>query len=347
MALLPTPLTPAQADGALNIGEARVLFRYGPHDGQFLMVSATDPNLPDALIDGTVMAQGFDLGTTGATPVPLTITLANGNPIPNPPASYPINALVTLIGNIPSGQSFGLLSIENVQQTVPLSESGTAPTKKYTTPWVITEAGSYIVELLLASGHIGAEPFVLAPVTPPAPTNTVPPAITGTARQGQMLTVSNGTWTGSPTFARQWKADNTNIAGATANTYALTAAEVGKVITCTVTGTNAGGNASATSAPTTAVLPLVPTNTVPPVITGIPQEGETLTVSNGTWTGNPTFTRQWTADGANIARGTTGTLVLEATEEGMMIACRVTGTNAGGNSSATSAAVGPVLDAAP
>jgi hypothetical protein len=225
---LPTPLTPAQADGAVNIGESPVLFMEGPNRGSYLLVSSLDPELPEALINNRVMAQGIRLGDLGAVSVPLTVTLANGSPIPNPPTSYPINALVTLIGDIPAGQSFGLLSIGPDRETVRLTESGTSPTKKYTTPWTIDAAGTYSIELLLASGHIGAGTHTSAPVTPAAPTNTTPPAITGTARQGQTLTVSNGVWTGSPTFTRQWKAAGVNIAGATNATYVLTAAEVGR-----------------------------------------------------------------------------------------------------------------------
>lgn len=90
---------------------------------------------------------------------------------------------------------------------------------------------------------------------PVAPANTVLPAITGTAKAGQTLSCSTGTWTGTApiSYAYQWKADGANISGATASSYLLTASEVGKVITCTVTATNAAGNVSATSAATAAV----------------------------------------------------------------------------------------------
>ncbi|PWL18993.1 hypothetical protein DKP76_07130 [Falsochrobactrum shanghaiense] len=82
-----------------------------------------------------------------------------------------------------------------------------------------------------------------------APANTVAPAITGTATVGQTLTVTNGTWTGTPTptYARQWYADDVAIEGATATTYALTAAEEGAVITVVVTATNAAGSVTAAS----------------------------------------------------------------------------------------------------
>lgn len=75
------------------------------------------------------------------------------------------------------------------------------------------------------------------------PVNTVAPAVTGTATQGQTLTTTNGTWTGSPTptYTRQWRRNGTAIAGATNTTYVLQAADVGTTITCLVTATNTLG----------------------------------------------------------------------------------------------------------
>ncbi|AEH88210.1 LamG-like jellyroll fold domain-containing protein [Mesorhizobium opportunistum] len=100
----------------------------------------------------------------------------------------------------------------------------------------------------LQAGGGGSAPVI-------APANTVLPAISGVASQAQTLSCSTGTWTGggSIAYTYQWKADGTNISGATASTYLLTASEVGKVITCAVTATNAAGNATATSSGTSAV----------------------------------------------------------------------------------------------
>lgn len=81
-----------------------------------------------------------------------------------------------------------------------------------------------------------------------APTNSVLPIISGTLAIGQTLTTTNGTWTGSPSFAYQWKRNAVNIGGATANTYVLTSSDPGTAITVTVTATNAGGSTPATSA---------------------------------------------------------------------------------------------------
>ena len=81
------------------------------------------------------------------------------------------------------------------------------------------------------------------------PVNTVAPAITGTAQEGETVTCSTGSWTGTPTitFAYQWKRNGSNIGSATNSTYVLVTADVSQSITCQVTATNGFGSASATS----------------------------------------------------------------------------------------------------
>lgn len=79
------------------------------------------------------------------------------------------------------------------------------------------------------------------------PSNSVAPAITGTAQEGQTLTCSTGTWSGSPTYTYQWKRNGNNIGGATSSTYLVALADVGQNILCTVTATNFVGSANANS----------------------------------------------------------------------------------------------------
>lgn len=87
------------------------------------------------------------------------------------------------------------------------------------------------------------------------PTNSVNVAISGTARVGQTLTVSAGTWAGGGlTFTHQWKRGGTAIVGATGSTYVPVVADIGALLTCTVTGTNNAGSLAKTSAATVAVL---------------------------------------------------------------------------------------------
>ncbi|MGZ4283289.1 MAG: alkaline phosphatase family protein [Solirubrobacteraceae bacterium] len=103
--------------------------------------------------------------------------------------------------------------------------------------------------------------FGLTGSAPPPPANTGLPVISGTAQQGQTLSItSNGTWNNNPTgFAYQWQdcdssgANCTAISGATAASYTLTTTDVGHTIRAVVTASNSGGSTSATSAATAVV----------------------------------------------------------------------------------------------
>src|SRR5205085_487809 len=113
-----------------------------------------------------------------------------------------------------------------------------------------------------------------AAVTPPAPTNTAPPTISGTPQQGQTLTESHGTWTNEPTsYNYQWQRCNsegnscTAISQATNQTYVPVAADVGHTITVQEDRKSVGeGGGAATSAATAAVNTPGPTKTAPPKI---------------------------------------------------------------------------------
>lgn len=182
------------------------------------------------------------------------------------------------------------------------------------------------------------------------PENSVAPTITGEARIGVELTADPGTWSGSPSFVYRWEradADGSGrvtINGATTNKYTLVQADVGKIVRVTVTATNVAGSHSASSDDTTEVLPLAPTNTELPSITGTTTVGQDLTAHDGTWTGSPTIVRQWIrADdnqGTNAvdipgAQGETYTLV--GADQGKYMRLLVTGTNDGGQTTVQSA----------
>ena len=97
----------------------------------------------------------------------------------------------------------------------------------------------------------GYSPFVKSATAAieTAPVNTVAPAITGTAQEGQTLTCSQGTWTGTPTitYTYQWKRRGVSIRDANTNSYLLVGLDVGQSINCTVTAVNNVGNTNADS----------------------------------------------------------------------------------------------------
>jgi hypothetical protein len=82
----------------------------------------------------------------------------------------------------------------------------------------------------------------------------------------------------------------------------------------------------------------LPINTVAPAVTGTAIVGQTLTTTNGTWTGSPapTFTYQWQRITTNISGATSSTYVLQPADAGNTIRCVVTATNPLGAVSANS-----------
>jgi hypothetical protein len=183
------------------------------------------------------------------------------------------------------------------------------------------------------------------------PQNTAAPTISGTAREGQTLTASNGTWSNSPTsFTYQWQrcaSDGTacgDITGATSKTYTLVTGDVGHTVRVVVTAVNADGKASATSAPTDVVASKNgPMNTVKPTVTGSAVVGGTLTVSNGSWSPTPSsFTRQWQRCAAdetaclNIAGATGQTYGVRTADVGHRLRALVTAHTSGGEATAVS-----------
>jgi hypothetical protein len=83
-----------------------------------------------------------------------------------------------------------------------------------------------------------------------APVNSINPVISGANNIGRVLTTTNGTWTGSPTFTYQWYRGVSAISGQTASTYTiqyLDLYDTASSITCEVTATNAAGTDTAIS----------------------------------------------------------------------------------------------------
>jgi hypothetical protein len=196
------------------------------------------------------------------------------------------------------------------------------------------------------------------------PVNTALPTITGTPEVAQTLTAHEGTWTGGGiTFSFQWlRCDGNgnncgNISGATSNTYVPTDEDASThTLRVRVTATNSGGSASTNSVQTEVIKRVAPVNTALPTISGIARENETLTTSDGIWTGSGiTFTYHWsrcnTAGGACVQISGTAaekkTYVVTAADVGSTLRSVVTASNTGHSVPATSAQTAIVTVAAP
>ena len=217
------------------------------------------------------------------------------------------------------------------------------------------DVGASIRVEVIAANAAGQATMTAANVGPiglPAPpANVVAPSIGGSARVGQTLTVDPGQWSGSPVggWSFAWRRCDagggqcTEIDGATAPAYVVTAQDGGATLRAAVTATNAVGSASATSAPS-ALVPgaAAPANTLAPAITGTPLVGEQLAVDPGLWSGEPTrLAYAWSrcdADGKDcvpISEAEAATYALTDADAGQTIEAHVTAFNAAGSGSAS------------
>ena len=201
---------------------------------------------------------------------------------------------------------------------------------------------------LLAAGVTGILATVASAATPQ---NTSPPTISGTPKVGSTLTANEGTWANAPTsFTYQWQRCASgggacgDIVAGTAKTYTATTGDAGHALRVVVTGVNADGRSSATSAATEPVNSASgPTNTVRPALSGTAAIGGTLRVTNGSWSPRPSFvTRQWqrcSADGTdcvNIAGATGQTYGVRLADVGHRLRAHVTAHSSSGQTTVAS-----------
>ena len=259
--------------------------------------------------------------------------------------------------------ALGLFGVYNMQQSL-------KPTGNWASAGAATGCTSAVAESQMetTSGSMGASEAasntsqymggVLTFADAPAasltlpPVNTAAPTISGTARQGSVLSATSGTWTGSPTsYAYQWQDCSllcSNIAGATGSTYTPQSSDVGSTIDVVVSASNAGGSTSATSGRTSSVQkPLAPVNTALPTISGTAQQADTVTASSGSWSNSPSsYAYQWqdcsSSACSDIVNATGSSYTLQSSDVGSTVDVVVMATNAGGSTSATSAQTGSV-----
>jgi hypothetical protein len=128
------------------------------------------------------------------------------------------------------------------------------------------------VTAINADGRASATSAATDPVdSANGPTNSVKPAVSGSAVVGHTLTVSNGSWSPTPSsFSRQWQRCNSdgascaNIAGATGQSYGVRSDDLGHRVRALVTAHTSAGQttvASSTSDVVTETTTTVTTTT--------------------------------------------------------------------------------------
>jgi RTX calcium-binding nonapeptide repeat (4 copies)/WD40-like Beta Propeller Repeat len=190
------------------------------------------------------------------------------------------------------------------------------------------------------------------------PSNLSLPSISGglSPQTGQLLSATNGTWSGAASggLVYSWQrcdsagASCSAIGGATSSTYAVVSADVGNTLRIAVTASNLAGTSAAATSNATGVVTLAgvvnpPSNTAYPVISlpfgeTVPMVGDFVSTTAGSWSGSfpMTFTYQWVkcpaADPLNgpcftITGATSSFFTITPSLYGMRLRVNVTATN--------------------
>ena len=192
----------------------------------------------------------------------------------------------------------------------------TQPTRHRTT----RKAHAALLGMATAVAAVGAAFAVTLPsdsyAQAPAPVNTVPPTISGTAANGSRLQANRGTWVGTApiTYSHQWLRCNAqgeacgSIADATTDEYTVTGADVGRTLRVRVTARNNQGSSTATSA-ATSVVQRGNAQSVP--VTSVPND-ERLVVSDVKFSPTPVTSRNQVITARVLVKDTRGLLVRDA-----------------------------------
>ncbi len=278
-------VTPSNATLSIQAGASRVLEGTISGAGK-LSVTGSNTSLevmPDA--SGSIGTLNVGGGAT------LQFDAGNATPRSGSPADLTVAGAATFAPNSTVSFNGDALTAPNATETLALlsfaSHNGTPSFPQDDNGWSAS------------LGTVGAGSGLVATVTPVPPQDQTPPTIAGSAVAGGALSVTQGSWTGSPTHVGdEWEdcdpyGDPCTVV-ATGPTFSPTEGDVGDQIEVVETATNAGGSTSVDSAPTTAVVTLAPVNLNPPEVNGDEGTvGEVLTEAPGQWQNNPSIAVQW------------------------------------------------------
>ena len=191
------------------------------------------------------------------------------------------------------------------------------------------------------------------------PVNGAPPVVKGKTRDGAKLKATPGDWSGAKaTYGYSWERCNASggecepVAGAAANKYPLTPADVGHRLVAVVTASNSEGSGEARSAPSAVIAAVAPRHKGRVATAGEPVDGRVLSVGNGAWRGTPpfTYTYQWTRCGGGctpIAGATSSTYRATTEDIGKKLYATITAKNGAGSGSQRSKPTTKVVAGSP
>lgn len=156
--------------------------------------------------------------------------------------------------------------------------------------------------------------------------------VTGTATVGQKLTAAAPTF--SSTAARldhQWLRNGATISGATAGTYTLSAADLGKRLAVRVTGTDSDGRTAVSTSATTSSVKAAKFSVKKKVtIKGTAKVGKKLKATTASFSTSSVKTKyQWLRNGKAIKKATKSTYKLTKSDRKKKVSLKVTFSKSG------------------
>jgi hypothetical protein len=155
------------------------------------------------------------------------------------------------------------------------------------------------------------------------------PEVDGTVSVGRTVTADAGNWSPpSANLSYQWLRSGAPISEATADTYTITAGDLGQELQVQITGTLQG---YATTTATSSGAVVAGGSLEPAVVTvsGTVEVGGTVTADALPWTPEATLTYQWLLDGAPISGAGSTSYSPAAGDAGHVLEVQVTGTATG------------------
>ena len=143
-------------------------------------------------------------------------------------------------------------------------------------------------------------PSPTAPTAAHPPVNLSPPVLRGTPVVGDTITLTYGTWSDSKTQTGTWydcdaqgKQCSVDASQPPGDLYVVQPGDLGHSLLLAETATGPGGKTTVDSAPTAVVTEPPPSLISPPVLSGTPVVGQTITLAYGTWKNSTSQTGTW------------------------------------------------------
>ncbi len=210
-----------------------------------------------------------------------------------------------------------------------------------------TPTNTYQADIRVGYGTI----YIQADINIVDPLTVAPGTISGNSNVGSLLTFTPGAVSGGiPPYQAatyQWKANGTNISGATSTTYTTVSGDLGKTITVTQTVKDSQLPVAATASSTSGGIVIGPPVTItdPGVISGSAQVDAVLSYSGATasgGTGSYTYTWLWKKVSDNSTLQTNGsTYPIPAGMLGQQIYITVTAQDTAGATASGNTAIFP------